>query len=441
MSWLPIDPWDDDPYRSNTDLPSAKTFSPGHLVSWGFYLGLLAMVWRLFAAYQPVGDFTIIFGALALGAYLLALSIWESRLAVWLDGARRSSVLRWLLFATALTSAALALALLPLLLRLFAGGVASLWIKPGIFELFSLTVFLSTTGMGIVAVVALVMHGWVCGLFAWRLLLRSPGPPHGKLVSGVPAPRSLVPGIASSGDRKPVAAVPLLGGPVVKAPPETPYRERPPELRATYHGDEMTSPLFSLYYGVGDERGSARCREMGWPAFEWVLRARPDRSELMCAIRALPALASLLDEENAEIARGWLECYSQSREKWTVSIIPRDYGDPDTVTHSVADTASLALRQWDRERRGMADESSNTANRMSDFGKNALKLRDEERVNPTSTSPKEGMAALGSIEGTSARTRSRVSACSMVTRALFESATTVAGSRPGSDRRTTVATR
>ena len=366
MPWLPIDPWDDNPYRSNAELAPAESFSPWHLVSWGFYLGLLALVWRLFAAYQPVGDVTIVFGVLALGAYLLAMTIWTSRLAVWLDGARRSIFLRWLLFATALASAALSLALLPLLLRLLAGGVASLWIKPNIFALFSLAIFLSTTGMGIVAVVALVMHGWVCGVFAWRLLLRSPGPPHGKLTSRVPvapAPASFAPGTPPSRFRKPVAAVPQ------PAPAQDRWhQERPAVLCGGLRlADYAFIPLrayhpqaSSLPY-VLDRIQQCRSR-LDWPVFEWVLRTHPGWEDERDALRALPNIAAVVDETDAASIRGWLVRYSTDSRKFEVPKSHRDDFDGTTSTTVVC---------------------------MSNFGKEALALWDEERANPSLTSPKK----------------------------------------------------
>lgn len=366
MSWLPIDPWDDDPYRSNTEV-APEAFSPWHLLSWGLYLVLLALVWKLFAAYRPVGDITIVFGVMALGAYLLAMAIWTRRLAVWLDGARRSTSLRWLLFATALASAALALTLLPLLLRLLAGGVASLWVKPDIFALFSLPIFLSTTGMGIVAVVGLVMHGWVCGVFAWRLLWRPPGPPQGKAASRVPAarvPASFASGISPSNGRKKAAAVP-------QPPPAQDrwHHSRPAvlcgglrladfaffPLRA-YHPESTELPY------VLDRVRQCRSR-LDWPVFEWVLRTRPSWQEERDALGALPNIAAVVDETDATSIRSWLVRYSNDSRKFVVPKSHRDDDDGSTSTTVIC---------------------------MADFGRTALKLWDEERANPTSTSPKKG---------------------------------------------------
>lgn len=351
MSLLPPKLWDEDPNRTNMGWPVAVVFKRRHLLTWFCYLAFLWLSWRLLAAYRPVGDFTIAFGVMAMGVYLVTLMAWENQVHAWLDGARRYMALRWLLFATALANIVLPLLMLPLLLRLVAGGVASLWVKPGVFELFSLGVFLVTTGMALVAVIGVFVHVWIFSVLAWRLLM-------GRLPERPPdpfAPRSWQP--------KTQAESPSLAAatPTPEPPRSRWHDERPAVLSPGRLQEFVFRPLRAYSFSppsqeAARERIRQCCAKLDWPVLEWVFRTRPSWQEECEALRVVPNLASSVDETDAASIRGWLVRYSQDARQFEINVIPReDYG-PEAWVERV---------------------------RMAEVGREALKFWDEERANPS----------------------------------------------------------
>ncbi len=349
MPLLLPDPWDQDPNLRATGWPRAVKLSPWHLAAWACYLGLLAASWKLFAAYRPVGDITIVFGVLALGAWLGSVWVWETCVYAWLDGARRRAALRGLLLVTAVASTVLPLLLLPLMARLLAGGVAALWVAPGPFTLFSAGTFLANTGMGLVAVLGLGLHAWLCGLLAWRLLWRVPGPP--------PVPARPPP------PPEPAPAVPARES---SAPPPVSrwHRDRPAVLSTagrrdggTVLGDFRFFPLRAYKAGTASQADAlARLRRgrdlLDWPAFEWVLRTRPGWQEERDALLALPNLAGVVDEADAAAIRDWLERSTRDAREFVVTASHREDDSPEARTQvlRMADFGRSALQLWDEER-------------------------------------------------------------------------------------------
>lgn len=330
-----------------------QPFLPRHAVALAVHLPLtLLWLWLMLNAGNSDG-YRVLWVLCAVP--VLAACIWLGGACIqpWLDGANRFMSVRLLLMMDA------ALALLPAVVLAWTALVWTLVAWPTFFKrpyfLISWTTFAQTAGGALVLVACAGFYAWTALRLVWMLLTRERTLPRDLLGDlATPEPFVVPPELRRRGPPLKRRERERASTPRPVPRPTPPYHERPPELATRLVGGEWRTALSALHYAVGDEGMKARGRELGWPAFEWVLRAEPSRDEVMQAIQALPNLAAALDDADAAHARGVLERYARDTRSWTVRVIPRDPGDPDQFTQSYSEVAKQALRNWDRERQAAA---------------------------------------------------------------------------------------
>ncbi len=338
-----------------------RRFRARHVVAMLVHLPMTALLLWMMLEARVAGAFNIVWLYFALFVFWPGVFIAGACMEPWMEGARKYLLFRVLLIVDCALAVAPMLILAWLMLAWMLGSWPGFFKVP--FQLYSISLFVETAG-GALAIMIL------CGLYAWAalriiavLLLKGSAATNedmlGELAPTGAAPpetfRPLPPedDIMSPHFVPPPVVRPPPPAPVVVEKPEPPYHERPPELRNHFVHGEWRPKLDYNYFFVKDEAQKARCREVGWPAFEWVLRTEPSREEVVRMITLLPALAAVLDANTAASARRWLERFAQDPRSWTVDVTPRDYGDPDQITVSFAEAAKQALRQWDDERRSL----------------------------------------------------------------------------------------
>ncbi len=363
MRWTTQRPWD----------PQEPPFRWWHGGAWLLYLWLLKLdlEW-LWDARQH--NAMVLLPALVLGWVVLGLA--GAFIGNWLTGAGRAWPLRLGLIGTAIPTCALGVWMMwQYAVSLLVGLVT--WFRFP-FELISLTLVGARALAAIWSLIAFAFLAWMSLRVIWVLLSGEPRPLVAHLMGDVAfgarfAGRDVTPtappapAAGPDGDlgiairRLPRLEVRLSQSPHTRplaapAPAVVPevwgkqrYLARPPAMQP---GPLSRGFLHGMAYrrGIPDD-AAARCRDLGWSAFEWAFRAQPSLQELAIAVQALPNLARHVDDEDAAEARAWLDRLADHPGSYERDLPYQEI--INEITHEtirIADLARRARADWDRER-------------------------------------------------------------------------------------------
>ncbi len=332
--------------------PGPERFGGRQLASWCFHVLLLGLTAACARAVRADGGITIVYAAAGLLLLLWAMAVWGRGIGAWLDGARRYPAFRWLLVLSSAAGGLGALWAAMVALYMLAGGLASLFARPGM-ELLSLANFLARFSLMAVGVAGLVVSAWFSLRVAWQLAWGG---------AVLPAQEDLPPPVAPQARGVDHDAVPTDARPAAPLPGRW-HSRRPLALQPAVspNGDTVLAayrfiPL-NAYHPSADARREPlaridRCRQaLDWPAFEWALRTEPSWQEVRDALLALPNLAAVADPVDALEIRAWLERFTRDPRSFELERSHRDDMAPaEAEVVRLADFARDALRLWDAER-------------------------------------------------------------------------------------------
>lgn len=345
LGWTPV------------DRPGSHAFKIRHGIAWVMYL--LLLVWNL----ELLWEARRVGALLWLPALLLAWVVVFTALAniePWLDGANRFPAFRVALLVSSLLSCVLGAWMLGHYGRFFLAAPVIVLKRP--MELFSLSAMAGRFASLCLSLVAFAVFTWI-SLRLIIILVSRTRPMCFAAVFGeaFQAGKPFIPPDWAMADRpamdlrasaKPTTAV--LREPVG---PTGPCRHlvRPRSLEPRRNGTYGTIEppvLEGLAFRMGsDARKTEKCRELGWAAFEWILRTEPSLSELVATLEALPCLAGAVDEADASEAREWISLMTIHSGEFERALHSMEIVDHVTsVTIRVSDAARQALADWDQER-------------------------------------------------------------------------------------------
>lgn len=340
-------------------MPAIRRFKLRHALMGLLYLWVLKLNFDLLREARASSGVTL------LPAILLAwvaVFIAGANIARWLDGASRYRPVRIVLIVTAGLSSVLGVWMLWHYTVFLFVGLVTLFQRP--MELITLALFGERLAAVLAALATYFAFAWLSLRVAWTMLTGRPDAVVDRVL-GVsarpdPPPFTRVPPLQRAAFRRALRATKHQGAIPGSGPPgKQRYLRRPPELTPTFDGTyERHGPpvLQGMGYAHGaDPRKRETCQAIGWPAFEWVLRAQPSLQELVMALEALPHLAASVDADDAAEARAWISKLADHPGEYLHTPSYRDEGDrlPD-VTVRIADVAFQCLMDWDRARAGVA---------------------------------------------------------------------------------------
>jgi len=339
------------------NMASNREFKVRHGLAWGVYVGLLTWNLELLWEVRRAGALFLLPSVLLAWVTVFTALV---NIEPWLDGANRFLTFRVALVLSSLLSCSLGIWMLGHYGLFFL--VAPVIVLKRSAELFSLTAMTGGFVSLFLNLVTYAVFTWISLRVVIVLVFSTRKSTFEEVLGDPPHTELPLPPSVRAGGERLVSTREAASAPVTAAlrepwgePGKRRYLVRPrelePERDATY-GYVGPPVLNGLSFRGGlDPEKFEKCRDLGWMAFEWILRTEPSLQELHAALEALPCLARVVDEPDALEARDWISRLADHPGEYERPLHAMEIVDHiRSLTVRIADVALLALMDWDQER-------------------------------------------------------------------------------------------